>query len=248
LTLKKVLPMVLVLIIAASFVRFPEVRAATPTVVVSSVYNLTQAATTLLINITVNDVSDLMMWVIDLVWDPNMMQLNTGSPTGLLKKGVRYDIFEGPFLKSIRSTVFAANAINLTGGKISSLAAGYLNPGTVASGSGTLVTINFTAINVGTTRINMTGPSAAQPGQSMLIGQSGKEISHDDVEGVITKDDPPPPPPFWTQLWFQVTVVIVAVAVVAGYAVIKVVIPARARAKAKEAEEIVEEDIEKDFF
>ena len=238
----------LALIIALSLVRFPEVRAATPAVVVSSVYNLTEPGTVLLINITVNDVSELMMWLIDLVWDPSMMQLNTGSPTGLLKKGVRYDIFEGSFLKSIRSTVFTLNSINLTGGKIGSLAAGYLTPGTAPSGSGTLVTMNFTVISVGTTMINMTGPSTAQPGRSMLIGQDAKEIPHDDVQGVITKDGPPPPPPFWTQLWFQAGAIIVIVAVVAGYVVIKRVIPARARAKAREAEEIVEEEIEEDFL
>jgi hypothetical protein len=253
LALKRIIPVVLTIIIATSFARYPEVRAASPKVEVSSVYNLTQSNITLLINITVNDVSDLSMWVIDFAWDPSMIQINTGDPTGILKKGVRYDIHEGPFLKSVRSTLFAANGINATGGKVSSLASGYTSTGDTASGSGTLATISFTVIKVGITRINMTGPSATQPGRSMLIDHFGKEIPHEDVEGVITTDGPPPPPPFWTQFWFQITAIIVIVAVVAAYIITKVVIPARERAKAREAEEIVEdekaiqEEIEKGF-
>jgi hypothetical protein len=256
LTLKKVLPLAMALIIAASFLRTPDVHAAAPTVVVSSVYNLTEPNVALLINITVSDVSDLAMWVFNLAWDPQMIQLNTGDAAGLLKKGVRYDVYEGPFLKSIRSTLFAANSINITAGEIAVLAAGYANAGggATASGSGTLVSFNFTSLQVGTAWINITGPSAIALGEGMLIDHFGKEIAHDQVQGVVTDQGPPPPPPFWTQLWFQVALIVVIVAVVAGYIVVKVVMPARARAKAREAEEIVEEEktvqeeIEKGFL
>jgi len=246
---KQILLIMLTLIATVNLVNVPEIHAASPTVTVTSVYNVTEPGTTFLVNITVTDVSDLFMWVMNMSWDPNIIQISTGDPAGLLRKGIRYNIYQGSFLKSVRSTVFLANDVNNTGGAIRYLSAGYLNPGSAPSGNGVLATINFTSINVGTTTIEITGPSTDHPGHCMIIDHTGKEIPHEEIDGVISEHGPPPPPPFWTQLWFQVTVPVVIVAVVAGYVAIKVIKPARDRAKAKEAEEIVEEGIvEEEFF
>jgi len=250
---KETLLIMLLLITTANLANVPEkppiVHAASPTVTITGIYNVTEPGKTFLVNITVSDVSNLFMWVINMSWDPSITQISTGDPAGLLRKGIRYNIYEGRFMKNIRSTVFVANIINNTAGTITSLSAGYLNPGTTPSGSGILATINFTLVKVGTTAINITGPSATYPGHSMLIDHTGKEMPHEDIDGVVTEHGPPPPPPIWTQLWFQVTVPVVVVAIAVGYVGIKVVKPARDRAKAKEAEEILEDEkVEEEFF
>jgi hypothetical protein len=248
---RKILIILIALIVAANLNNFSQVQAASPKVTLTSIYNLTEddVGKTFLVNITVSDVSDLLMWVFNLSWDPTVLQVSTGDPTGLLRKGVRYNIYEGPFLKSIRSTVFVANAVNNTGGTISSLAAGYLAPDGTPSGSGVLVSINFTLVKLATTTVEITGPSADFPGNGMLINQAGKEIAHDEVDGVITDQPPPPPPPIWTELWFQLALIIASVAIVLIVVTIKIIIPRRERARAREAQEVIEEEeIETDFF
>lgn len=229
----------LTLVFSVSLVNVSEIHAASPIVTVTSVYNVKETGVTFLVNITVTDASDLFMWVINLRWDPDMVKISTGDTRGLSDKGIYYNIYEGPFLKSIRSTVFLANDIDNTEGNITALTAGYLTPGSTGSGNGILATINFTSIDVGTTTMEIIGPSSAYAGQSMLIDHTGKEMSHEDVDGVVSERGPPPPPPFWTQLWFQVAVPVIVVAVVLGYVVIKVVMPARERREAEE-EEMVE--------
>lgn len=213
---KKFLLMLLTLIFTINLVNVTEIHASpAPTVTVTSVYEVKEPGVAFLVNITVTEVYDLSMWVIDIEWDPNIIKISTGDTNGLYKRGTHYNIYEGPLLKSMRATFFLANDVNNTGGKITALSAGYLSPGSSASGDGMLVTINFTSIDVGTTTIKITGPSAAYPGHSMLIDHTGKEMSHRDRNGVIT-ENPPPGPPIWTQLWFQAALTIVIIAAVAA--------------------------------
>ena len=215
---QKVLSIALTLIFAINLANVAETYASPgPTVTVTSVYNVKEPSATFSVNITVKDVSDVLMWVINLTWDPNIIKISTGDTNGLKKRGIYYNIYEGPFLKSIRTTIFLANAIDNTEGSITALSAGYMSAGSTASGSGVLATINFTCINVGTTTIEITGPSTASSWRSMLIDHTGKEMSHKDVNGVFT-ENPPPQTPIWTQLWFQTTLVTVVVIIVAaGY-------------------------------
>lgn len=211
----KFLSIALTLIFAINFVNVAKTNASPgPTVKVTSVYNVEEPGATFLVNITVKDVSDVLMWVIDLKWDPTIIEITTGDSKGLRKRGVVYNIYEGPFLKSIRTTVFLANGIDNLEGSITSLSAGYLTAGSTASGSGVLATINFTCVTVGTTTIEITGPSTGSSWRSMLINHDGKEMSHEDVNGVFT-ENPPPQTPIWTQLWFQTTLLTAAVVVVA---------------------------------
>ena len=206
----------LTLIFAINLVNVAETHASPgPTVSVTSIYNVEEPGATFLVNVTVKDVSDLLMWVISLKWDPNIIKISTGDTAGLKKRGIYYNIYEGPFLKSLRTTLFLANYIDNTEGDITALTAGYMSAGLAPSGSGVLATINFTCINVGTTTIEITGPSTASSWRSMLIDQTGKEMSHEDVNGVFT-ENPPSESSIWTQLWFQATLVIVVVIVVAA--------------------------------
>jgi hypothetical protein len=229
---KMLLSTLFVLLVNANLANAPQIKAASPKLIVTSVYNIKQPGMTFLVNITVTDVEDLFMWAIDLSWDPNIIQISTGDPKGLYRKGIYYNIYEGPFLKSVRPTLFLVNDINNTGGTITSLSATYTSQGATASGSGILAIINFTSVNVGTTTIQVTR-------QALLIDHTGKNIPHEDVSGVVTEAEPPSPPPIWTQLWFQLAVIIIVAIIAIGYVWIKVIIPVRERA-AEEEEEIVE--------
>ena len=219
---RKILSIALTLIFTINLVNLAETHASPgPTVNVTSVYDVKEPGATFLVNITVKDVSDVLMWVINLTWDPNIIKISTGDTNGLKKRGIYYNIYEGPFLKSLRTTMFLVNAVDNTEGSITSLSAGYMSVGSTTSGSGVLAAINFTCISVGTTTIEITGPSTASSWRSMLIDHTGKEMSHEDVNGVFT-ENPPPVIPVWTQLWFQTTLVTVAVVVVAaGYVAIR---------------------------
>lgn len=207
---------------SATVAMVPKTRAATTTISISTVV-VTEPGTTFLVNITVTDVSDLSAWLIDMSWNSSVIKVTTGDSRGLRVGGTRYNIYEGPFLSSIRSTVFLASSIDNNNGIIIQLVAAYLSAGSTPSGSGVLASINFTSIAVGNTLINITGPSVSYPGRCMLIDHAGKEIYHEDIDGAVL-DKEPPPPPFWTQSWFQTSVVAVAVVgvvIVAGAYTVK---------------------------
>jgi len=234
--------MLIMFIVMATFKGIPKIQAVGPVVAVTSVYNATQAGTTFLVNITITGVANLLSWAINLTWDPTILKISTGNPDpnayGAIRSG-KYNIYEGPFMKSVRSTIFTANKINNTSGKINSLACGYITSGTTPSGDGVLVSINFTYIKVGTATIDIDGPSTTYPRQSMIIDYTGKEIVHEDRDGVVT-DQEPPQPEIWTQLWFQATVT--GVIVIALVSVAYVRLKARASKRPPEAEEMEEEE------
>ena len=206
--------MLLTLIAMATVPSVPKTQAATPVVAITNKYNITEPGMTFNITITVTDVTALFTWVINLTWDSNIIKITTGDPdpngVGDLKRG-KYNIYEGPFLKSIRPTVFLATEIDNTNGKIRELVCGYEPAGATPSGSGVLATINFTYVNVGTTTIEINGPGAQ--GESQLLNSAGKGMSHEDRDGVVTEHGPPP---IWTQLWVQVTAASIIVIAVVG--------------------------------
>jgi hypothetical protein len=238
--------MLIMFIVMATFKSIPKIQAVGPVVAVTSVYNATQVGTTFLVNITITGVANLLTWAINLTWDPTILKISTGTPDpnayGAIRSG-RYNIYEGPFMKSVRSTIFTANKINNTSGKINSLACGYITSGTTPSGDGVLASINFTYIKVGTATIDIDGPSTTYPRQSMIIDSTNKEIPHEDKDGTVTENDPPIPP-IWSELWFQGTIVgIAVVAVVATAFRYRKKIAQHLPKREEEADELVEEDL-----
>lgn len=193
-------------------IRFQEVKAQGTTLAVSKIYNVNQTGT-LLVNITVSEVSQMYGWVISLQWDPTIIQVSTGDKNGLLKNRVYYNVYEGDFMKNVSATIFSVNKVNNESGNITNLSCFFKVTGTTVSGSGLLATINFTLLKVGTTAINIT--------YSSLIDRNGGGIDHTAISGLITNQPEPPPPPIWTQFWFQATVVTVIVVVVIPVLVIK---------------------------
>jgi hypothetical protein len=184
-----------------------------PTVSISRLYNLNlQPGQTILVNITATEVSDMTSLRINLAWDPAVLQVSTGDPNGWRNPvtGVKYNLFEGTFLKSFtNSTILLVNDVDNTGGKITAIFVAINAQGISASGSGVVATINFTCINSGTTSIRITGP---REGHSSLQKSTGDQIPHEDVDGLITDEGSPG---VWTEFWFQATM---------GFAFIEVVI------------------------
>ena len=186
-----------------------EVEAATPTLTVGKVYNMTEVGSTFIVNITVSDISEMGGWVLSLKWDPNMIEISKGDQNGLYKRTgegkVYYNIYEGEFMKEESSTTFIVNKINETSGTIVSLACFFAVAGISVGGSGRLAFINFTLLNVGQTSINIT--------QSTLLDRNGRGVDHNVENGLVTNLPPPSPPPIWMQPWFPTTVAAVTVAV-----------------------------------
>lgn len=217
--MKKAKACILLLIIfsASPIVNVMQIQRAhaeATTLSVTSVYNLTQQNSTFLVNITVSDVKNLNLWIINLTFNPEYIQITTGNPKGIQyprKTGPFYNIFEGNFIKNATSTMFFISQAQ--GGKISNetgelfgLVCSASTGG--ASGSGILATINFTLLKVGKCQINIKN--------SVLQSSTGSPIEHSVVNGVIS-DEPPPVPPIWMQAWFHQTLIgMCVVAVVIG--------------------------------
>lgn len=209
----KLIILIIFILIIAAFAATEPWRLPTPVVTISSVYNLTKPSTTFLVNITVSDVSNLAYWAINMTWDPKIIKVTTGDPKGLRVGRVRYNIYEGPFIKNATDTYFLCNRIDNTKGTMEFLTEAVKTPGIGVSGSGLLAAINFTYLSAGETALNVNGPSVKQPGQSVLQDAGGgglqpQEMEHIDIEGVVS-NQAPPVPPIWIQSWFLPTMAVV---------------------------------------
>lgn len=227
----------LIIIILGTILGYVYLSPTEPTVTIDQLYNVTESGQTILVNISITNVPSCLGWVFDISWDPHILRITTGDENGLKVGNTYYNIYEGPFLKNVRSTVFLANSINNEAGKIGQLSAGYLSTDGTPSGSGLLVSINFTVIHTGTTTIEITGPSE---GKGLVADSANQPIAHKEVYGLITMNASPPP---WTQIGFQTVMITFAVEIivliVASYIVIRVKHP-----KPKKAEEEAEGELE----
>jgi len=192
-----------------------------PTVTVESTYNLTEVGKTFLVNITVSDVSNLFLWVLNMSWDPNVITITTGDTHGLKKSGIYYNIYEGPFMKSLNPTRgLLVSKINLTTGTISKLSCAFSSAGSYATGTGVIAIINFTMVSKGTTPIDINGPSTIYLRHPVLQDPSSNEMPIEVVDGVATVGGPPP---IWTQFSFQVTILGVIVIILEIYLLFKLI-------------------------
>lgn len=113
------------------------------------------------LNITVSNVTDLYLWVVNVEWNSTVLDF------------LQY--VEGPFLKQGGETTIMDSGVSP--GKISELACTLLGDVAGVNGSGTLVTLTYTALTVGTTSVNITF--------SDLLNSAGQSISHETGEATI---------------------------------------------------------------
>jgi hypothetical protein len=231
-TEKKVLPLVIIMLLTAAatpmILGIPSVLAQTgeeiATVVVSQIYDVQedQVNTTILVQINVTGAVGLQGYVMNLSWDPTMLRVTETSK----QAGVRplypalgttyYALSRGDFLNTTSSN-FGVREVNNTLGTIWYLWQMRSSGGQI--GRGVLVTINFTILRLGTTRIELSSPAsnalAKDPNYDstksrLQNANDGTLIPHEEFDGVFS-DQPPPVPPIWSQLWFLASVAIVAI-------------------------------------
>jgi len=217
--------LIIITIITVSIVPSEPWKPHTPTVTIESKYNMTGPGQTFLVNITASDVTNLCIWVINMSWDPTVIKLSTGDQNGLkirlAGKTTYYNIYEGPFMKSIGTTrPLTISQINNTAGTITRLSGAFISTGNPASGSGVIVTINFTLLKKGTTTIDINGPSTTYLGHPVFQDSSFNEMVIEVVDGSVTEGGPPP---IWTQFWFLATVLGVIVIILEIYLLFKLI-------------------------
>jgi len=113
------------------------------------------------INLSISDVTDLYLWAVTIEWNSTILNL--------------LDYSEGPFLQQGVTTTFLVGEI--TAGKIEGLTCSLLGNVPGVSGSGTLATLQFNATATGTTSINITF--------SDLLDSEGSSIAHNVINGTM---------------------------------------------------------------
>jgi hypothetical protein len=95
------------------------------------------------LSVTVTGVSDLADYQFNVGFDPTILNISS--------------VTEGPFLSTAGATVFIPGTISNVLGQVTSIANGLQGGGPGATGSGTLVTLGFTAIGSGTSSVALSG-------------------------------------------------------------------------------------------
>ena len=203
--------LILAIIVPVAGYQYMSVQSG-PTVSITKLYNLNhQPGQTITVNITISDVSQLVSCRVNLAWDPNVLNITTGDPNGWKDpiQKIKYGVYEGPFLKEAgNSTMFLINKVDNAAGTITAIFNAIASPDMTASGSGVIAILNFTCVNPGITAIKITGP---REGHSSLQGSMGEQISHQDIDGLVTNEAPPG---IWAEFWFQATVGIAVVEII----------------------------------
>lgn len=121
------------------------------------------------VNITITHVENLYMWSLNFTWDPAILNLTNYT--------------EGPFLQTGGDTIFVPVAVNYTTGMLSGLICSLWGKVPGVSGNGTLATLTFRAIAMGTSIIDVSGEDRVWSG---LLDSDGNFIPYDDQDGRVT--------------------------------------------------------------
>jgi hypothetical protein len=205
---KKILVLVVVAIIAVSAYLYS--RPALPRISIDKVYNVTKVGDTVLLNVTLNNVVNCGGWMTTIAWDPYIAKLTKGG-TQPANGAPAVDIIEGPFLQTAAPTYLMLNYANNTKGEIV-VGVAFQVPGTGTSGTGVVLTMNFTILHVGTTTVEFRPPFSTV-NQSMVLDKRFNDTAHTEVNGLITDQGPPPT---WTNADFQETAIASEVVVLAA--------------------------------
>jgi hypothetical protein len=229
------LVLVIVLILAA----YLYLRPAQAILSVDKVYNVDEVGSTVLVNVTLTKVSSCSGWQLNLTWDPYYLNVTQGQPP--YRGGPPVEVREGPFFKTVNaSTTMIFNQMDFGEGVM--IVADFFaqGAGKFVNGTGVILTINFTVVNLGTSTIKLNPPSAGVT-QSVIADQGNKILDHLEVNGLVTNDGPPPQ---WastdfatTLLYGEVGVLGVASAIIYVYANPR---PPKAEKKRAELEPVID--------
>jgi hypothetical protein len=191
----------LILILAIVILAYLYTRPPATVLSIGTVHDVTKVGQTVLINVTLIDVPSFTGWLMNLSWDPYYVMLTprVTNTSGVLP----YEVTEGPFMKDVGPTSsLVFDMVSVAGGQ---MIVGDLfeSAGLSASGTGVIMTINFTVVHVGTTTV-ITGQLTSTQKQCVITDTSGKLIAHVEDTGLITDSAAPP---FWEGANFQITVI-----------------------------------------
>jgi len=169
----------LLLIITALIVILSSVARASPTtsikVVPASVEGL--PGESFIINITVNDVTDLYLWMFRMKWNSTVLRLNSIQEGPFLKKdgGITSGLMLSPLMLS---EINAAGRINETACSLEGE-----DPG--VDGSGIIATLNFTCLALGDTALEFWEEAPYFEPATELFNPNGVSISHTAMPGTV---------------------------------------------------------------
>lgn len=207
---------ILTVIIIIAVLGYFYTRPTPPVLSVDKIYNVDTVGETVLVNVTLSNVPECYLWMMDVAWDPYILQLTVGGPNSTRPSdgGPPVVMIEGPFMKDKQLTFFIINFANNKNG-IAEVGCLFTSQGQYASGTGVIMMMNFTVVRVGTTSIEMRPPTIAY-NQSLIENAKELPVDHVEVSGLVTDKDPPP---VWANADFQNTLVygeVIVLAVASG--------------------------------
>lgn len=208
---KKSFLLLIVIALIISFVLYYQfIPAPGPTIELTRLYGLKlQSGQSVTINVSVADAEFLTAVVLDLAWDPYVLQVAVNDPNGYPLGGVNYSIYLGPFFRNVSDTSkLVVNKVDNSAGKINGLGLLIYKAGFSANGSGVLASINFVCINPGTTTIEITGPASGRRAWVETIIDPSVSVEHKEVYGLVTESAPPP---IWTEFRFRIAVLAIEI-------------------------------------
>ena len=129
-----------------------------------------------LVNITVNDMTDLYLWMFRLKWNNTVLQLNS--------------IDEGPFLQDEGDTSGiwlsspTISEINIAG-RIDEATCSLLGPVPGVNGSGTIATLNFTCLSLGDSTLEFWEEAPYYEPATDLLDSNLDNVPHTATAGVV---------------------------------------------------------------
>jgi len=178
--------------------------------------NVTEVGQTVLVNVTLSNVLDATGctgWRLSLTWDPYIAKITTFHDHSIgIPENVFPVVFEGPYLKQTgKGTTFFVNTDpyaleeNLEG-KIDIFCFISSGGGSV-SGTGVILSLNFTVVHVGTTTIEFRSPIQSS-NQRLVLDALGHPLEHVETEGLITEKAIVEPPSFLTLILSEIAVLL----------------------------------------
>ena len=124
----------------------------------------------LIVNITVNDMTDLYLWMFRLRWNKTVLQLNSINEEPFLEK-------DGGSTSGIMLTPLNISEIN-NAGRIEEAACSLVGAVPGVNGSGTIATLNFTCLSIGSTSLEFWEESPLYEPKTDLLNREGETIPH----------------------------------------------------------------------
>jgi len=130
----------------------------------------------LIVNITVNDVTDLYLWMFRLSWNKTVLQLNSINEEAFLEKegGTTSGIMLSPSISEINDI-----------GRIEEAACSLVGVVPGVNGSGTIATLNFTCLSIGSTSLEFWEESPLHEPKSDLLNSDGESVLHTTLPATV---------------------------------------------------------------